>query len=444
MDTRLSRLKATFASPETEAAYQAFISEDDRKSNLRVLIFALPIYAAYIVLDVFSLEQPQTAIAIRLGAFALCYSLLVCFRPTIAGRQHEWLTLVIALIVAHAVNIIIYRYTDLQDAYYVGLVQGCVFVCFLLRMSFLKSAATIVSFFAGFVLAISGKAGAGEAASIQTVTLGSMVGVCTIGAYLLQRFRRFDFQKVLIIEEQNAQLSTLLERAEEDNERKIAALNLLVHFVKTPLHQISGFSDILVQSATSENPDGASENAQYIKQATSNLTKSVNGLLVYHRLDEAEANAAPEPTRLSVIAGDFEELLPEKIAFKKGKIGDAAVLVDPALLRTALAAFVEHYKEEAGDASEVTLSADRVDGAPALVFRDDARILSAAQFEEMTKPLTEITEYLGHTGSEMAMALRTLARAVSIIGGSIDHAPLADGNRFVITFPEAQARKVAA
>ena len=147
------------------------------------------------------------------------------------------------------------------------------------------------SYFVGFSVLMSIKYGY-DTANVQIVVLMTMSVVCGIGSYLLQKFRRFDFQKALIIDGQNRQLKVLLEDAQRDNDRKLAAMNLLVHFVKTPLHQINGFSDIVMNSLDRDDGrisfDEGVEGARYIKDATANLSKSVNSLLTYHRLDDLE------------------------------------------------------------------------------------------------------------------------------------------------------------
>ena len=125
----------------------------------------------------------------------------------------------------------------------------------------------------------------------------------------MRRYQRYDFLKTQIINEQNTQLRELLKDIQDDHDRKIAAMNMLVHFVRTPLHQISGFSDVVLQtlSRQDENETLAPglDGARYIKNASMDLTENVNRLLTYHRLDEYERADSWTPILIIEALSDY-------------------------------------------------------------------------------------------------------------------------------------------
>ena len=130
MDKQLTHLSAKFKDPRTEAAYQSFIADGDRANNRRVLTIALPIFPLYVLLDYFTLANPEGAIAIRLTASVVCALLLFGFSSRVNARHHEVITLTIVLILGLTINAISAFFATLDDAYFVGLIQGCVFTCF--------------------------------------------------------------------------------------------------------------------------------------------------------------------------------------------------------------------------------------------------------------------------------------------------------------------------
>ncbi|MEM8772266.1 MAG: histidine kinase dimerization/phospho-acceptor domain-containing protein [Pseudomonadota bacterium] len=435
---RLNPFTAQFCSSKTEAAYQSFIAEGDHNNNLRVLLIALPIFPCYALMDYIFLGDASGAVALRLAATVFSFAMLYGVSRDHLKRYHQVFTLAILVALGLTVNAINYLYADLSHAYYVGLIQGCVFACFLLRISFFKTMFAQASYLAVFAPAVFMKTGE-SAAGLQSAVLLTMVVVCGIGNYILQRFRRYDFQKVLIIEEQNRQLSGLLATAEKDNERKIAALNMLVHFIKTPLHQISGFSEILVRSAEEAQSTDMTENAAYIRNATANLTQSVNSLLAYHRLDEASAHPSLETVSLDQAIDDFREQLGAELKVD-GRVEDGLTAqADPEVLRAAMLSLAAYYNDEDVGASRLTVNASAEEEATVIVLRDDGRVLSGKQFEELTLPLTKIDAYLGQIGEQMEMDMRTFARAVEIMNGEIAHEALADGNRITVTIPTTPA-----
>ncbi len=435
MTSAISPLTATFASGKVEKAYQDFIFEGDWRSNCQVLYVSLFFYGVYIFLDIITLTNWQGAAIVRGAAVVCCLLLLLIIRTKKFKRLQELATFAVAIILAINLNIIIYFYTSLEDAYYVGLVQECVFVCFLLRMNFVRTATSLAVIVLSFASMMYIKDTQNEF-GVQVVVMITMATVCGIGAYLLQKIRRFDFQKTLIIEEQNVQLQELLEDVRLDNTRKLAAINTLVHFVKTPLHQISGYSDIVMNSLSAGGADNAQEQgiegARYIKEATTNLNNSVNALLTYHRLDEAAGKADYEPVSLSEMLSDLKELAEEhtEIVIK----GDAFGLRNREdVLRTAFSRLANFFEENESTRVEVEIIPLGEDGAATLIIDEDGKALSQDEFEEVAKPLTKIDTYLTANGNEMPMALRTAARAFEICGGALRHEERTEGNRFIIT-----------
>ena len=215
-------------------------------------------------------------------------------------------------------------------------------------------------------------------------------------------------------------------------------MNMLVHFVKTPLHQINGFSDILMQSfADTDNSisdDDRVESARYIKNATANLSTSVNKLLTYHRLDEVESQNQIETVNINQCAQDFVDLLPADC--ETGIEGCAGTIeTNPVAMKTALESLASYYKAKAPEAVLVIELSNLPDGTAQLSISDNAEPVSAEEFAEKTKPLTKIENYLTGAGSEMPMALRTVARAIEITGGWFGHTSDAEGNTFTIRVP---------
>lgn len=445
METRISPITARFVSKKTEAAYQSFIFEGDWRNNIYVLIIGVAISTLYFGLDIVTLEGWAHSTVVRIGLALICGAILFAAHFSQRRVLRESAPLAIVIVLGTGNSAIIYFFTELEHAYYVGLVQEIVFACFLLRMSFMKTVAAMAGILTAFVIVASLKGG--TEANLQIVVLSTMTVVCAIGSYLLQKFRRFDFQKRLIIEEQNKRLKELLEDVQRDNERKLAALNLLVHFVKTPLHQINGFSDIVLNSLDGEegsisHKEGV-EGARYIKNATANLSKSVNSLLTYHRLDEAERHRQYEDVDIDAAFADFSEMMSSDVKVKlEGKAG--ALLTVPAAIKTAVECLSDYYVESLNGATSLDLTLSRADGAARIVLRDNGRTLTKDEFQEKTKPLTKIDSYLTSAGSQLPMLLRTVARAVDLCGGAFGHAPQGAGNEFVITLPEARSAAVMA
>ena len=441
MDERLARWTTRFASAETEQSFRRAIFPGNLKNNLAALALAIPIFAIYALHDAAMLEESENIIRYRLTACAVSAAILFSFRvPAIAQRQ-EALSCLIMMILSSTLFYIVWSQETLDHTYYVGLIQGGVFVCFLLRVGFLSSISVLMFFLLGFVSSVSGKEQTGEA-FVQSVILLTMFLICAFGSYLLQRYRRTDFLKTATIAEQNDQLKLLLSDVKKDNQRKVAALNMLVHFVKTPLHQISGFSDIVMNSLTAENEQHDSEagveGARYIKDATANLAKSVNSLLTYHRLDEVESRHE-EQTCIEHAALDVGELINADIKVTvEGSIGKIKTF--EYALKTAIQCVADYYNAAPQGATSLRLALSRRDDMALLEIQDNGTPISTEQFLEESQPLTKIENYLSGQGSDMPMTLRTIARAAEVCGGEFRYHEQAEGNRFTLSFRDSASQ----
>ncbi len=434
---KINWLTAQFASEESEAAFQAFVFRRNLKNNVWGTLVGLALFTLYAFSDFIDATNPEEMVTIRLVTFVLALSIMALLLSKRFVKHHDVITAVVTILVASAMNLIIWRQPMLDNTYYIGLIQGFILFGLLLRLSFISMMTAAVACLAGFALATFTKPDI-AAATLQFANLSGVAIICVVGVYLLQGYQRSDFLKALTIENQNQQLSVLLDDVRRDHERKLAAMNMLVHFVKTPLHQINGFSEILMSSlADQEKPvsdDSCVESARYIKDATTNLSNSVNRLLTYHRLDEIERQNEFDNVSIDEQLHDFSDMLDSDISVKiDGSAG--AVKTIPVAMKTLFESLATFYNERASQAPsiEITLSVeDNV--AACVIIRDNCSVLAHEKFLEDTKPLTKIDNYLTSAGSEMPMVLRTVARAVELVGGRFDHEPLADGNIFKIRF----------
>ena len=431
---------ARFTDPETESAYQKSVHARHFRSNVWGVIIGIVFVSIYIFAEFLASHNPSFGVVVRIVTVAIASVLLALMLNTRYSIYHDAITLAIFTVMGIATNLNIWYQPGLDNSFYLGLIQGYIMFTLILRLNFTSIFFIIAFTQVSFFVVAFGKNDL-SAALLQSADTLVIAVICTAGAYILQRYQRSDFLKNQLIEDQNTQLSGLLADAERDNERKIAALNTLVHFVKTPLHQIAGFSDVVVNSITDNGSDEVVENVRYIKNATTDLTKSVNGLLAYHRLDETESSIQPESTAISMVVHDLEEFLPDLVPSAADNVEGERVLVDPAALRAAMQGFADHYANQQNHAGEIKLGLERNEGFVEFAMTDGAPTLSRSEFADYAQPLTKLDGYLTQTGEQMPMGLRTVARAIDILGGSFTHTPRENGNCYVMTLPVAEPRE---
>lgn len=431
---RLDPVRCRFASSSLEHEYGQFAFARNIATNKLGIIFGVPLFSLYGVLDFVNLSDPHTAIVIRLVAAAVAFSIYFSLRSPAAARYHEVLTAAVVGVLSAAMILIIGAEASLDNAYYVGLIQAAVILSFLLRMNFEVAVTTLFLMLAGFILAVSGKADTQEA-YLQTLILVTMFSICGFGIYLAERFRRMDFLKTQTIARQNARLSELIADVRLDNARKVAAMNMLVHFVRTPIHQIVGFTDVISKSISDDAgnvPTDCLESVNIIKSASRELSQNVTRLLAYYRLDE-KASEAPSLIEMDHVIRDYAEHFStnQRISVDCERV---AIVNRAAVVAAAFAAIVERYSEDAEGARAVEISLRRSGKFALIAVQDDGAPMDPEEFMRRTRALDKLDHYLSANGSSMPMSLRTVARAAQLAGGEFRHAVKDGKNAFQILF----------
>ena len=431
-------ISACFDDPEREKEFQAFAFRRNLRSNIVGVLIGIVLIALYAFAEFVDSPAPSIGIVLRAAIVLVAATLLISLFNKHAMERREIIFVVIATLMGAATNLNIYLQPTLDNTFYLGIIQGYIMFSLLLRLKSTSIASMIIVTQLTFMAIVFSKHDIQNAIlqSANTFVIGL---ICIAGVYLLQRFQREDFLKSRTIEDQNKQLRKLLTSAERDNERKIAALNLLVHFVKTPLHQINGFSDLLVSSlASADNIENeqCKDSARYIKQATTDLSRSVNNLLEYHRLDEFESVIAPEAISVATTIDDFEYAVEESVDVTT-KRTDAKCLADVALLRVTFDSLARYYANPKTGAQKLSISIEQDNQTVSIILEDDGNAKGRASFEEDTKPLTEIDNYLTSAGDRLPMALRTAHRALALSNCEFTFEECETGNRLIIVLPAA-------
>lgn len=438
---KVSPWTARFTSRETEAAYLDFVFRGNINNNFRSLFILFPLYAAYSIIDLTTLQNPIEGAAIRLSAASTCIVAFALMKVRALERHHEYILSVMLLILGSAISLIIAREPGLANSYYVGLIQGGVITCFLFRIEFIKTFVSMLLIIAGFGWALLQDKPAQEAA-LQFVIITTMYALCLFGIYFLQRFRRTDFLKTRLIAEQNEQLNAMLAEARIDNARKVAAMNLLVHFVRTPIHQIVGFTDVLTSSLDADGreqaPKDCIESAGFIRSASRELFKNVSQLLVYYRLDEKASAPAAEIVELHGLIEDFSEELPSSIKTHR-RLDRVAIVTRREIVVDAVKSLCTYYAEAPNPPQRLDFRLERVGDHACITISDDLPLLGDQEFERQTRPLDKLDHYLTANGTSMPMALRTAARASELAGGALQWRAQNGRNLFALTLRDYAA-----
>ena len=434
---RINPWTATFADPALEARYQLATSGDLLKLNFFGLVVGMVLFTLFAGTDIINFEDPTFALSIRAGVLALSAPLVLYLRQPSAAVHQENIVMTVMILFGLGLNAILLLQPTLDKTYFSGIIQGAVLFGFILRISFRRYLLVFSFIFSTFVLVSYNKPPA-EEVFFQSMTLGSVCVLCAFGVYLIQSYLRREYLNGQVIEAQNIQLEEMLEDLKLDNERKVAALSVLVHFVRTPIHQISGFTDVVIGELANlrdyPGVKGCRDSATYIKTASKELMANVTRLLEYHRLDDMERRNSVEETNLHALVGDAAANIK---AYQNVELDTAKVsaLLPAEAIVAALQQLIDNINDHANEAQKIGIRLYEDASGIVIEVSDDGKPYSEAEFTSQSQALNEVCEHLNTTGAHMPMGLRVARRAAEIAGGELCFAHEGDQNTFRIVLP---------
>lgn len=380
------------------------------------LAAGLFVYLTYAVMDAMVLDYVMQAILIRAAGVSTCLAVLCLVQLGRISVRLDRLIPIMVVFLGSLINMVIFIEPSIENNYFIGLIQIAVFISFMLRAGFVSSNAALLFLLAGYLAAISGKTASGtQMLASQIYFLVMMFGSCSAGIYILERYRRTLFLNSRIIDEQNALLEKMVEELKQTVSRKTALLKVFTHVMKTPVHQMVGFLQVVRHELEeSKQPAIKSESMSYAEAAAAGLRKIVEEMVDYHFVDNYADDGVKEEIEISEI---FEEFFFEEIEQGGVRLSGARSMasVDRQLLMLAMKHLRAYYGAGKAELQEIRIN-QKIDGTTIIELVDAAPRLSAVQFQALTCQLTSIENYLSGEGANPEMTLRTAARALERLG----------------------------
>ena len=118
------------------------------------------------------------------------------------------------------------------------------------------------------------------------------------------------------VQDRTHELQTVNERLQEHDRRRSKFVSVASHELRTPMTSIKGFVENMLDGLTGELSDRQGHYLQRIKHNVDRLTRIINQLLDWSRLDVGRIDIKPEPLRVAEFVTDvvesFQTLAAEK------------------------------------------------------------------------------------------------------------------------------------
>lgn len=330
-------LTATFADAETEERFRAHLVGEGFERERMMQLLGWLIFAGYGALDFFVVgERAAEFLTVRFlfAAPAALAVMAVCWLTPF--RRYLGLSTALALMIcAFAIIYMTYRMDDpAAPPYIIGVLVVLVFTSCVMRIDFVFAAATYSVIAAVYCAALFAK----EAASDTELISGgffmvSVAGIAIATIYLQERRAR----EVWVSAEQraidDALIRQLLLEATAADRSKAHFLSIVTHELRTPLHQIIGFSEIV--RAKPDDPASAGYLDQVIGSAAQ-LLKKLGKMLRY-------ADAAAGKIRVELEPTPVEEIIDRVLSETRAPAEARSVKIDASGVQQAAIVVDAHH-----------------------------------------------------------------------------------------------------
>lgn len=402
------------------------------------------IHISYSLLDLAVLgELAPFTIAMRFLSLPFLLALFLLTFTEVGRERMQTITVAIVLIVTVSFATIIQAIGQASPPYYVGLIHLGVTFSAVARLNFRVCSALLVLMIAVLFIATKDFPNGPDLLAGQAL-VASIFLSCAMGNYFLERNRRLEFITYRDKERFYARVSQLAADAERSVQRKNALLNVLGHVVKTPLHQIVGYAQIIEQS--SELP-GASEEipgfAAEINRAGQVLSHQSQRILDYSRADAGLLPSTPQRTTPARMVREavyrFEERAKEKCITLDIDVAETAVCVDNRHLTRALDEVLENAVRYCQPGNTITLRTRHTMQGVTLTVTDNGPGAADIGLKAIEDAFDRIEDFRKMGGDKLGIGLSLARILTSIAGGQFFFASIpGHGSQAEFVLPLAQ------
>lgn len=417
MTDKLNLWTARFQDSRIEEAYQIHQLQKSMKMDRVALALGGFLFAVYGFMDLIALEYGVLAFYLRMTGAILILTVAYFYRYEILAKYFEILTTVLILITGSILNFMIWIEGDPTVPYYVGLIHVSIYCSVVLRTGVMNAVLSHIFVLMGYVLATWDILPSSYYyLSLYFLTLTFIT--CIAGVYYIDRMRRLDYTKYRHVAQARETIEGLYNQEREEGRRKTALINIIGHYVRTPVHQIKGYGDMITHEA--HGPMLVPEYREYmseIQQATDDLKRFTDRILNYHRL------GAKNLEQTSVIS-HLSDLLENAVGYAEAhcdvviEIVPAKVFGNSKLISAAFEEIIANIIEHASQTQVIRITSHLDSDFVVVCFVDQGPGMSAEQVERLTTPVEEITDYLSE-GAKFSLGLRYARRIVEMFKGQL-------------------------
>lgn len=440
----ISPWSVRFRERDVEKAFRKYAIDKGGRTDQLLMVSGGMIHLFYGILDWILLPTlaPQF-ILIRLCGFLAIMALASLTLTDWGKTRMMTLTIIIVSVVNVSMAYIFFAMETLTPPYYVGLIHLAVVFSAVARLNVRICAALLASTYASFAVG-SSLIPWGTDVAFAHFTLMSILFSCAAGNYFLEHNRRLEYILYRDKERYYTQVRQMVDDAENSIRRKNALLNVLGHVVKTPLHQVIGYAQILEQSEDLPPEDReVATFASEIHRAGHALSHQCQRILDYSRADSGLISANPQRSNANRLVREashrHQATADEKRISFVVDCCETPILVDTRHATRALDELIDNAVRYCPPGSEVRITTSESYGVIMIAITDNGPGIPEGDIERVGDALTKIDEFRNMGGDKLGIGVSLARTLLHITGGTLRFSSFPDiGSRAEVLLPIKQ------
>lgn len=394
----LSPWRARFRDPATEARYFDHLVAHELGKERAVDIAGIALYFAYGGLDILTITQNlDKALLLRCGFAVPLAAILITLTYVDAFKRYfGFVTIAIMFLFANVIiAIILLMQTEAAPPYLIGIFFVFIFCSCVQRMDFIAATTAYVVTAVIYVAAILIRGELSQETTVSSFAFMCSFVVIAAGTSYVQEMRS---RRIWLRDRQRADDAAYIERllieATAADRSKNNFLAVVTHELRTPLHQIIGFTEVMQSGA----PQHEKEFAAYldsIHSAAHQLLSRIAKILRYAETSAGKVRYQRESSEVVEVVQSVEDDLADKasdagVSLDVSTVQPFELVIDPNHTRYALSNLVENAINASSRGGAVIVSgAAGPEGSYDLTIEDKGRGMTPSQIEGALRPFTQ-------------------------------------------------------
>lgn len=429
VDRLLRRETATFSDPAIEGDYRTYLATEAFGRELYLQCVGVAAFLSYGFLDLLTVgDKSVEFLAIRCLLVGPVGALGVALTAIPKLRRHQQLSTIIGftLYCASIIYMIAAMPAGGAPPYIIGVLVTMIFTSCLMRVNFPVAACAFMFVSLLYCAVLAARADAAPTDKIAGYFfMISVAAVAIVTSYAQEmRAREIWFRNVQR-EKDAARISQLLVEATAADQSKLNFLSVLTHELRTPLHQIIGFSEIARTEAKNAAAADVTGNLDQVLQSAHVLLKKIGQMLRYADATAGKLDFVIDEAPVREIIDQLLDQFGEQAALRGVAI--EAKGVEPTMLALdlhhstyALSNLLDNALNVSPRGARIVISSSPAgDGRYRLSIRDNGPGMSAAKIAAALEPFNQGEAVHTRSREGLGLGLSIARKLIERQGGSL-------------------------